>query len=103
MINGVKINIGTVIAMNSVCSSVITIVSATELVAPMNNDKNDPTQVGHAMNNPVVAPILPSPPVFLVIEIAFTANAVFAATRYYTTICKNKLIGTMLMPTCSVR
>ena len=103
MINGVKINIGTVIAMNRVCSSVIAIVNVTALVVPMNNDKNDPTQVGHAMNNPVVAPILPSPPVFLVIEIAFTANAVFTATRYDTIICKSKFIGTMLIPICSVR
>ena len=103
MINGVKINIGIVIAMNRVCSSVIAIVNATALVAPTNNDRKDPTHVGHAMNNPVVAPILPSPPVFLVIEIAFTANAVFTATRYDTTICRSKLIGTMLIPTCSVR
>ena len=103
MINGVKINIGTVIAMNSVCSSVITIVNATELVAPMNNDKNDPTQVGHAMNNPVVAPILPSPPVFFAIEIALTANAVLTATRYDTMICSRRLIGTMFIPICSVR
>ena len=51
--------------MNKVCSSVIAIVNVTALVAPINNDKNDPTHVGHAMNNPVVAPILPSPPVFL--------------------------------------
>ena len=52
----------------------------------MNNDKNDPTHVGHAINNPVVAPILPNPPVFFVIEIALTASAVFVATRYDTII-----------------
>ena len=103
MINGVKINIGTVIAMNKVCSSVIAIVNATALVAPINNDKNDPTQVGHAMNNPVVAPMLPRPPVFFVIAIALTANAVFNATRYDTMICNRRLIGTMFIPTCSVR
>ena len=68
MRNGVKIKIGIEIAMNSVCNSVIAIVNATALVAPMNNDKNEPTHVGHAMNSPVVAPILPSPPVFLVTE-----------------------------------
>ena len=89
--------------MNKVCSSVIAIVNATALVAPINNDRNDPTHVGHAMNNPVVAPILPKPPVFFVIDIAFTANAVFVATRYDTVICNNKLIGTMLIPTCSVK
>ena len=103
MINGVKINIGTVIAMNNVCSSVIAIVNATALVAPINNDKNDPTHVGHAMNNPVVAPILPRPPVFFVIAIALTANAVFNATRYDTIICNRRLIGTMFIPTCSVK
>ena len=103
MMNGVKTNIGIVIAMNSVCSSVIAIVNATALVAPINNDKNEPTHVGHAMNSPVVAPMLPRPPVFLVIEIALTANAVFIATKYETTICNSKLIGTTLIPTCSVR
>ena len=103
MINGVKTNIGIVIAMNKVCSSVIAIVNAIALVEPINNDRNDPTHVGHAMNNPVVAPILPSPPDFLVIAIALTANAVFVATRYETVICKSKLIGTILIPTCSVK
>ena len=101
--NGVKMSIGIEIPMKSVCNSVIAIVNATALVAPMNNDKNDPTHVGHAMNNPVVAPMLPIPPVFLVIEIAFTASVVFTATKYETTICSSKLIGTTLMPTCSVR
>ena len=71
--NGVKINIGIEIAINNVCNSVIAPVNATALVAPMNSDKNDPTQVGHAMNNPVAAPMLPSPPVFFVIAIALTA------------------------------
>ena len=89
--------------MNKVWSSVIAIVNVTALVEPINNDKNDPTHVGHAMNNPVVAPILPSPPVFLVIAIALTANTVFTATRYETIICNSKLMGTTLIPTCSVR
>ena len=89
--------------MNNVCNSVIAIVNTTALVAPMNSDKNDPTQVGHAMNNPVAAPMLPSPPVFFVIEIAFTANAVFVATRYETIICNRRFIGTTLIPTCSVK
>ena len=103
MINGVKIRIGMEMPINNVCNSVIAIVNATALVAPINNDKNEPTHVGHAMNSPVVAPMLPRPPVFLVIEIAFTASAVFTATKYETTICSSKLIGTTLMPTCSVR
>ena len=103
MINGVKTSIGIDIAMNNVCNSVIAIVNATALVAPMNNDKNDPTHVGHAMNNPVVAPILPSPPVFFVIAIALTASAVFVATKYDTTICNRRLTGTTFIPTCSVK
>ena len=103
MINGVKTSIGIDIAMNNVCNSVIAIVNATALVAPMNNDKNDPTHVGHAMNNPVVAPILPKPPVFLVIAIAFTASAIFVATKYETTICSRRFIGTTFIPTCSVK
>ena len=46
MMNGVNRSIGIDIAMNSVCNSVIAIVNATALVAPMNNDKNEPTHVG---------------------------------------------------------
>ena len=103
MINGVNKRIGIDIPMNNVCSSVIAMVNATAPVAPINNERNDPTHVGHAMNNPVVAPMLPSPPVFFVIEIAFTASAVFVATKYDTTICNSKLIGTTLIPTCSVK
>lgn len=103
MMNGVKISIGIEMAMKRVCNSVIAIVNATALVAPMNNDRNEPTHVGHAMKRPVVAPILPSPPVFLVIAIAFTASAVFTATKYDTTICRSKLIGTTFIPTCSVK
>ena len=103
MINGVNIRIGIEMAINSVCNSVIAIVNATALVAPMNNDKNDPTHVGHAINSPVVAPMLPRPPVFLVTAIAFMASAVFTATKYETTICNSKFIGTTFMPTCSVK
>ena len=67
--------------MNRVCSSVIAIVNVIALVEPMNNERNDPTQVGHAIKSPVVAPILPIPPVFLVIEMALTARVVLSATR----------------------
>ena len=69
------------------------IVNATALVAPTNNERNEPTHVGHAINNPVVAPILPRPPVFFVIDIAFTASAVFVATRYDTVTCSTRFIG----------
>ena len=51
--------------MNSVCNSVTAIVKATTLVAPTNNERNEPMHVGHAINNPVTAPILPKPPLFL--------------------------------------
>ena len=67
--NGVNKRIGIEIAMNSVCSSVIAMVKATAPVAPINNERNDPTHVWHAMNKPVVARILPSPPVFFVTEL----------------------------------
>ena len=90
-------------AVNNSMMNISRMESGKENVAPTNNDRNDPTHVGHAINNPVVAPILPNPPVFLVIEIALTANAVFVATRYETIICSSKLIGTTLMPICSVR
>ena len=101
--NGVKINIGIVIAINNVWSSVTAIVNATTLVAPTNNERNEPTHVGHAINNPVVAPMLPRPPVFFVIDIAFTASAVFVATRYDTVTCKTRFIGMTCIPTCSVK
>ena len=44
--NGVKIRMGIEMAINNVCNSVIAIVNATALVAPINNDKNEPTHVG---------------------------------------------------------
>ena len=71
-----------------------TIVNATALVAPTNNERNEPTHVGHAINSPVVAPIPPKPPVFLDIEITLTANAVFVATKYDTVNCKTRFNGT---------
>ena len=77
--------------MNNVCSSVIAIVNATALVAPTNKERNEPIHVGHAINKPVAAPILPKPPLFFVIEIAFTANAVFVATRYDTVTCNSNM------------
>ena len=79
------------------------IVKATALVAPTNNDKNEPIHVGHAINNPVVAPIPPRPPVFFAIDIALTANDVFAATRYDTVICNTRFNGIICIPICSVK
>ena len=102
IINGVNIKIGIVNAINNVSSSVTAIVNTTALVAPTNNERNEPTHVGHAINSPVVAPIPPNPPDFFVIEIAFTANAVFIATRYDTVICNTRLIGITCIPICSV-
>ena len=89
--------------MNNVCSSVIAIVNATAPVAPTNKERNEPIHVGHAINKPVAAPILPKPPLFFVIEIAFTANAVFVATRYDTVTCNTRFIGITCIPTCSVK
>ena len=101
--NGVKMRIGIVIAIKSVWSSETAIVNATALVDPTNIDRNEPIHVGHAMNSPVVAPIPPSPPVYLDIEIALTANAVFIATKYETVICKTRFNGMTWIPMCSVR
>ena len=89
--------------MNNVCSSVTAIVKATALVAPTNNERNEPMHVGHAINKPVAAPILPKPPLFFVIEIAFTASAVVVATRYHTVTCNTRFIGITCIPICSVK
>ena len=89
--------------MNNVCSSVTAIVKATALVAPTNNERNEPMHVGHAINKPVAAPTLPKPPLFFVIEIAFTASAVFVATRYDTVTCNTRFIGITCIPICSVK
>ncbi len=50
----------------------------------MNIERNEPTHVGHAINKPVVAPIVLNPPLFLPIEIAEMAIDVFSATKYET-------------------
>jgi len=61
-------------------------VKATALEALTHNERNAPTQVGHAMNNPVVAPMLVNPPLLFEIENALTARATFNPTKYETTI-----------------
>ena len=61
-IKGVTKRIGIDIAINKVCSCVIAMVKAIPLAVPTKIDKNEPTQVGHAMNNPVAAPTLLNPP-----------------------------------------
>ena len=61
--------------MNNVCSSVTAIVKATALVAPTNNERNEPMHVGHAINKPVAEPKLPKQPLIFVIEIAINASS----------------------------
>ena len=77
-------------------------VNVTALAEPIKIAKNVPTHVGHATNRPVVAPILVNPPLFFVIEIAFTASAVLRPTRYETIKTSTKFIGMICRPTCSV-
>lgn len=94
---------GIEIAIKNVCSWVNAIDNAIPLAVPMNTDKNDPAQVGHAMNNPTIAPILLAPLPFLDIVYALTAIAAFNPTKYETIICKTRLIGMMFNPIWSVR
>jgi len=96
-------NIGIDIAMNNVCNCVNAIDNAIPLAVPINIDRNVPAQVGHAMNNPVAAPIVLTPLPFFEIMYALTAIDAFNATRYDTTICNTKLIGIICKPTCSVK
>ena len=69
---------------------------------PTKSAKNVLTHVGHATNKPVTAPILVKPPLFLVIDMAFTAREVFKPTRYDTVITSTRFIGMICKPTCSV-
>jgi hypothetical protein len=75
-----------VIRINIVCSWVIANVNAIAPALPTKIELNAPTHVGHAINNPVVAPTLLSPPSFLKKVKALTANAVLSPTRYETII-----------------
>ena len=103
MINGVTSKMGIDIAMKNVCSWVSAIDNAIPLAAPINIDRNDPAQVGHAINSPAIAPMLLAPLPFLEIVYALTAITAFNPTKYETMTCNTKLIGIMFNPTCSVR
>ena len=86
MIKGVVIKIGIENAINNVCIWVNAIVRAIPLAVPTKIDRKEPAQVGHAINNPVIAPIELAPLPFFVIEYAPTAIDVFNPTRYDTMI-----------------
>jgi len=58
---GVIIKIGIDTAINNVCNCVNTIDSPIPLAVPINIERKVPAHVGHAMNNPVAAPILLTP------------------------------------------
>lgn len=103
MIYGVTSNIGIEITMNNVCNCVNAIDNAIPLAVPINIDKNDPAHVGHAMNNPVMAPILLAPLPFLDIVYALTAIAEFNPTKYETITCSIRFIGIICNPICSVK
>jgi hypothetical protein len=79
--NGVVSNIGIVNKINNVCICDMATVNATALALPMKIELNAPTQVGHAMNNPVVAPKLLIPLPFLKKVKALIANDVFNPTK----------------------
>jgi len=81
---------------------VSTRVSVTALEEPIKIVKNVLAHVGHAINRPVVALIPVNPPLFFVVDIAFTARVVLRPTRYETMITSTKLIGIICRPTWSV-
>ena len=103
MMYGVTSKMGIETAMKNVCSWVNAIDSAIPLAVPINTDKNVPAQVGHAMNNPAIAPTLLAPLPFLEMVYALTAIAAFSPTKYETITCNTKLIGITFNPTWSVR
>ena len=100
---GVANNIGIDTAISNVCNCANANDNAIPLAVPINNEKNVPAQVGHAMNAPTTAPIPLIPLPCLENVCALTAIDVFSATRYDTIICSTKLIGIICNPTCSVR
>ena len=103
MIYGVIIKIGIDNAMNNVCNCVNTTDNPIPLAVPINIERKVPAQVGHAINNPVTAPMLLILRPFLESVYALIAIDAFIATRYETTICSTKFIGIICNPTCSVR
>ncbi len=72
---------GIEIAINSVCNCTKASVNAIPLAVPTNRERKLPAHVGHAINNPVAAPIVLAPLVFLETEKALTAIATFRATK----------------------
>ena len=77
-------------------------VSVTALEEPIKIVRNVPAHVGQAINRPVVALIPVNPPLFFVVDIAFTARDVLRPTRYETMITSTKLIGIICRPRWSV-
>ena len=100
---GVIIRIGMDNPINNVCNCVNNIDKPIPLAVPINIEKNVPAHVGHAINNPVAAPIPLIPLPFLDIVYALIAIEEFTATKYDTIICNIRLIGIICNPTCSVR
>ena len=100
---GVIIKIGIDNPMNSVCNCVSNIDNPIPLAVPINIDTNVPAHVGHAINNPVAAPMLLILLPFFDIAYALIAIAEFTATKYDTIICNIKLIGIICNPMSSVR
>ena len=97
------IKIGIDNAINNVCNCVSNIDNPIPLAVPINIERNVPAHVGHAINNPVAAPILLILLPFLDIVYALIAIAEFIATKYETIICKIRLMGIICNPICSVR
>ena len=103
MMYGVIRRIGIDNPINNVCNCVNNIDNPIPLAVPINIERNVPAHVGHAINNPVAAPILLMPLPFLDSVYALIAIDAFMATRYETIICNIKLIGIICNPMCSVR
>ena len=100
---GVSISTGIDNAINNVCSCTSNMDNPIPLAVPINIERKVPAQVGHAINNPVIAPTLLILRPFLESVYALIAIDAFIATRYETTICSTKFIGIICNPTCSVR
>lgn len=98
IIIGVTKSMGKEMAINNVCNCVNAIVKATPLTVPTNNERKLPAHVGHAINNPVAAPIELALFPFFEIENAVKAIAALRPTRYDTVTCRTRLIGIICNP-----
>ena len=78
---GVANSIGIDTAISNVWSCANARDSAIPLAVPINNEKNVPAHVGHAMNAPTIAPIPLIPLPCFENVYALTAMDVFNATR----------------------